>query len=656
MARASLLDVGLWYARRLRAMDAREIAHRVVEAARKTAARFDARGWRTRPGVRLRDAPAFARAFDPARIDEALRRAILETARRLLEGRTRFLGRDHPSPGLPPPPAWWASDARGEASALERRFAFDALRRAQREGRDLKRIWEPNRLQFLPTLALASRLSENEGARATFRQATLATIAAWMAAHPPFKGLAYAGGIEAALRIVSVATAVSILGCASLEVDERRAVEAFLATHADWIARFPSLGSSANNHRVAELAGLVVAAAMLEGREGARAHGAAFEAVLIEQFHADGVGAEQSPTYAAFVAELALVAFAAQELGPGEARPAARARLAAFAEATLWTMNPQGAAPSIGDDDGGRVLALGDAQEDRYVASVLALLAAWLEAPWLAPPTRPPSTLRDLLFGRPDRRPGPGAPVGLRHFPEGGITVSRWARPRATLLFDHGPVGHLSIAAHGHADTLAVWLDVEGRPVFCDAGTATYDPHDALREALRLTGAHNAPMVGGVSSSLPSGPFHWAKKAKPATLRADDRSARASHDGYARRFGLRPIREIRRRGDEGFDLIDELEGGAGDVRAIFHLGAGCEARSRGPDRFELLIDGRPALALRVIGPLAARVSGVDDPDAAIVATRYGETRRCARLILEGRLSPGLRQTIEARFLREAETA
>ena len=33
----------------------------------------------------------------------------------------------------------------------------------------------------------------------------------------------------------------------------------------------------------------------------------------------------------------------------------------------------------------------------------------------------------------------------------------------AVLTFDHGPVGYLSIAAHGHADTLAVWLSI-GRP------------------------------------------------------------------------------------------------------------------------------------------------------------------------------------------------
>ena len=40
----------------------------------------------------------------------------------------------------------------------------------------------------------------------------------------------------------------------------------------------------------------------------------------------------------------------------------------------------------------------------------------------------------------------------------------------AVLTFDHGPVGYLSIAAHGHADTLAVWLSVGSQPIFVDAG------------------------------------------------------------------------------------------------------------------------------------------------------------------------------------------
>ena len=55
----------------------------------------------------------------------------------------------------------------------------------------------------------------------------------------------------------------------------------------------------------------------------------------------------------------------------------------------------------------------------------------------------------------------------------------------AVLTFDHGPVGYLSIAAHGHADTLAVWLSIGDQPVFVDAGTYLYHSSRALRDAFR---------------------------------------------------------------------------------------------------------------------------------------------------------------------------
>ena len=58
-------------------------------------------------------------------------------------------------------------------------------------------------------------------------------------------------------------------------------------------------------------------------------------------------------------------------------------------------------------------------------------------------------------------------------------------RRPGSLIFDHGPVGYLSIAAHGHADTLAVWLSIGTQPVFVDAGTYLYHSSKALRDAFR---------------------------------------------------------------------------------------------------------------------------------------------------------------------------
>ena len=192
-----------------------------------------------------------------------------------------------------------------------------------------------------------------------------------------------------------------------------------------------------------------------------------------------------------------------------------------------------------------RVIATTQAGEPRYVASIVSAVANVIGRPDLAPAAKDPS-IRDVLFGSAD------APsrqrTGLRSFPTGGYSVIRGnGEAPAVLTFDHGPVGYLSIAAHGHADTLAVWLSIGSQPIFVDAGTYRYHSTRALRNAFRETAVHNTLTLGGLPSSRPAGPFNWATKARAScTALEDDPIARvvAEHDGYVARFGLRHRRTV----------------------------------------------------------------------------------------------------------------
>src|SRR3546814_9740957 len=87
------------------------------------------------------------------------------------------------------------------------------------------------------------------------------------------------------------------------------------------------------------------------------------------------------------------------------------------------------------------------------------------------------------VFHQEAPKPGP-APVGIRTFRDGGYTVVREpsARGEFLLVLDHGPLGYLSIAAHGHADALAIWLHLAGCPVIVDAGTYLYHSGGAWRD------------------------------------------------------------------------------------------------------------------------------------------------------------------------------
>jgi len=240
------------------------------------------------------------------------------------------------------------------------------------------------------------------------------------------------------------------------------------------------------------------------------------------------------------------------------------------------------------------VIALPPDREPRYVASVVAAIAGLLGAPQLAPPARDPH-LRDLLFRSPAA--GNAAADGVHHFRDGGYTVIRESvgGHRAMIVFDHGPLGFSSIAAHGHADALAVWLHVDGVPVLVDAGTGQYASAGGWRELFRSTAVHNTVIINDASQSLTAGAFNWRHKANVRVIefsRGRDWVVTARHDGYARRFGVEHQRTLRRI-EGGFAIEDRLIGRTPGLTATGRLliGSTCTARATAPDTV-VVADGR----------------------------------------------------------------
>ena len=350
--------------------------------------------------------------------------------------------------------------------------------------------------------------------------------------------------------------------------------------------RYPSLYSSANNHRLAEGLGLLVAALLAPDLAPASVWRAEGRRILVETgrtlFHADGIGAEQSPTYAAFALEM--IALGAV-LDPAVLTAETRGWLARAGGALRTMLDDAGNTPRIGDDDEGRVISLPPDREPRYVASVVAGVAGLLGAPELAPPARDPH-LRDLLFHSPAA--GSASADGVHHFRDGGYTVIREtiAGHRAMIVFDHGPLGFSSIAAHGHADALAVWLHLDGVPVLIDAGTGHYASGGTWRELFRSTAAHNTVTINDGSQSLTAGAFNWRHKANArvtAFSGGRDWVITARHDGYARRFGVEHERTLRRV-DGGFAIEDRLIGRKPGLAATGRLlvGPTCTASVAAP--------------------------------------------------------------------------
>ena len=645
------MDRLTWYGRRLRAMGPAEIAWRGLRTTR--AARESARGvaqpsdrrllggelsWdgllaRFRAGEGRPVLLSRRRAERVAGAEPAATARVLAAADRVRAGRVTYFG--YPEARYPGAIEWDLDPLRGHrwpsvaAARLDHRTA----------PADPKWIWELNRLQHLPWLAQAWLLTGDEG----YADAALEQLDGWIAGNPVGIGIAWRGGFEAGVRAISVALALQGLRDApGLDAERfRRAVRA-LAAMARMAWRDRSRHSSANNHLVGELVGALCVAALLpELAEAAAWDHRAERALAVagaRQVLGDGAGAEQAFAYQVFTGDLLLVA-AALRRAAGRRVPAGvlggLERGAGYLAALLGDDDP---VPAYGDDDDGFALRL-DAADRRDPRGHLGAVAALTGHPAARRAGHLDPTARWLLGEDGERtfaatRPGP--PPGSFVAPSGGLVVLRGGARRVTL--DAGPLGYLSIAAHGHADALSLTLAEGGRELVGDPGAASYFAHPAWRSAHRSTAAHATVGVDGRDQSDAGGAFLWTRHARARLVAADLAAgyAVAEHDGYLalddpvlhRRYLLAP-------GAGPIVVLDWLEAaGEHEVATAWPLAPDLEARPHGPAGHSAERGGAPALLVAAAAtvPLTGYAVRGDEATALGWWSRRLEEREAAWLV------------------------
>ena len=651
-----------WYIRRLRRMSPTEVFYRSLDAARR-------RIWAHRqvhPGepVELPPDTRKDREFSSplpasarANVDPDAAADLIRAADAVLNGTWTVLGNPRPDSANPD----WFYDPVTGRRAPDDQLAFRIHHRDEVETGNIKQVWEMSRHHHLTVLAAAWWLTQQEH----YAEAAAEQLRSWWATNPFLTGVHWTSGIEAGVRLISWVWIRRLLDewpkAGDLFEHNDDAVRQ-IAWHQEFLAAFPSRGSSANNHVIAEAAGRLVAACAFPwyGRSDQWRRSAAtlLERELAANTFGDGLNRELATDYHRFVLELGVVAAVEAD---AEGQPLSETTwelLTRMLDAGAAILDTTGRPPRQGDGDEGRALVLDHPDRDPW-AAVLATGAALLGGRDWWP--RFPGTIQAAVlgaFGCSRQLPRPR--TAPRRFPDAGLVILRsnpQDGPEIWCRCDGGPHGFLSIAAHAHADALSLEIRHDGVDILADPGTYCYHGEPEWREWFRSTAAHNTVELGGVNQAESGGPFLWNTHPQTATLSCDvgeqpTQTWTAEHDGY-----LRLDTPTRHRRSVTLDspqrrltIIDTFDTPAAvSVRLYWHLGPdivvdldGTRATlrwQRGPDRRQgtlLLPDGLSWTVHRasvdpVIGWYSPRF-GTRVPATSLVGS--GMAASASRLITE----------------------
>lgn len=527
-------------------MGGAEIAWRVHQALRDRAGKLGLGLVRRPPAPAC---PAWGAPFIAGLVPPASQPAVLAQADRLLAGRWDVFALREAPLGFPPE---WNRDPRTGTLAPMGLGRLIDYRRVDAVG-NIKYLWEPSRHLELVTLALAYKIS---GQR-RYADAVGVLLRSWFAQCPYPQGVHWSSALELAVRLLNWSCAWQLLGGADAPLFADAAGQAlrrqWLASvyqHCHFIAHNLSRHSSANNHLFGEYTGLYVASLTwpcwpASGRWQALAR-RGLEQESVRQNGADGVNREQAIYYHHEVMDMMLLSQLAGQANGQPFPPACVARLERMAEFVAALLDGGGHLPMLGDGDDAHLVRLAFQDDWCPFRSLLASCAVlYGRADFARKAGGLDDKTRCLLGADGERRWDALAPAAAEApalaFPEGGYYLlgQRFGqRGEVRLVADCGPLGYLSIAAHGHADALAFTLSLDGQQCLIDPGTYTYRPDSPWRDYFRGTAAHNTVCIDGLDQSEIGGNFMWLKKARARLLGHQPHGAlqwfEGEHDGYAR--------------------------------------------------------------------------------------------------------------------------
>lgn len=560
------------------------------------------------------------------------------------------------------PPAWNRDPKTGIETALV--FGKTLNYRDSALVGDIKYLWEPNRHYELVTLAQAFHLTRE----VRYADACRTLLDSWMAQCPYPLGQGWSSSLENGIRLTNWAVAWHLLdggACSLFDGADGAAFRgrwmASIYCHCHFIAGHFSRHSSANNHLLGECMGLFIGAVTWpcwpESKGWQHDAWRQFMQQALCQTGADGVNREQAIWYHHEVADMMLLCGLFARANGVDFGDGYWARLFAMLDFIVAVMDEGGNVPMIGDADDAVMVRFSQEHGFHAYRSLLATGAVlsgrvdfkrharqfdhksrWLLGAAGASAYSALGVSGDAdAEGENDLNPAP-----RRSFPGGGYYLLGDAFDTAQevrIIADAGPLGYLSIAAHGHADALSLTLSAAGRPLLIDPGTYAYHTEARWRRYFRGTAAHNTVRVDGCDQSVQGGSFLWLQQARAQCERWDFSPERdcfiGMHDGYRRLKD--PVIHRRKITFEktvrSLIVEDYLEcRGEHDIEWHWHIAPECTVTTE--DNHALVVCGGVSMTIALPqAPGTVRLAyGQDAPPLGWISRRFDEKEPAPTLV------------------------
>jgi hypothetical protein len=429
-------------------------------------------------------------------------------------------------------PPLWQKDHLADIDLFSQSSAFNLNYRHLPRGADIMPIWDLSRWRQLVRLAQANWLLSDQRAGQICQQ----WLSDWTVNNIPYRGWNWTSALESGMRLIQYAWIDALLTAANGENQLQELRLKILPAHIWYTWRYRSVGSSANNHLLGELAGLIIS--LTRWPDWARwakpiekLH-ALWEQEVLRQFAVDGGNKEQALNYQLFAWELcwqtrmALVSVGRTVQAEVDDRllKAAHYYASVQSPANHW---------DYGDSDNAFVTPF-------FTNADQAAREWWLWFKdgrnsqsihyWLGSEERKTAGAQSEFDAVAGESPVAGVHLktrssakkagwGWQVYSESGIAVNRskfWF-----LRWDLSALGYLATAAHGHLDALHLSIWRQGEAVVIDPGTGAYHFDPKLRKRLTSWSAHNGPHIAGYDFPKRVGPFLWGNHHSRPTWRSE---------------------------------------------------------------------------------------------------------------------------------------